>query len=428
MAPEKLDKLLSKFYAEVKKRDGTDYEPDSLRIMQSAIERYLKENGYKTSIVRDRDFRNSQEVLNAKAINLRREGMGKRPNKAQPLAPEEENSLRNKGQLGEHNGRVLTNVNFKNLTEQLGLRGRQEHYDSYVEDFLIRRQEDRGELVEYRQKPTKTRTGGLRIKRRSTPQMMFSTDGGERDPVRLFKLWLTKRPDGMKDNGPLYLTIINRPKSADVWYARVRMGENTIGNIGKSMASCLNTSKKLTNHSMRKTLVSKLKSAGQARNVICEITGHSRESSLDDYDEISENQRRDLSHIISGYHDASKSKQNPECQLQRESAASPPASSINKYPASSSTVVTSNFQQQTHQLNQNFQPYGFPFFSPTYAPAVPHQTTAFNPWASCTNGSSNPQNTNYSGCTINNYYGKPQDSPPPRKKRRAFVIESDDED
>jgi hypothetical protein len=52
---------------------------------------------------------------------------------------------------------------------------------------------------------------------------------------------------------------------------------------------------------MRKTLVSKLKQAGQARNVICEITGHSRESSLNDYDEIDENQRKDLSHIISGY-------------------------------------------------------------------------------------------------------------------------------
>ena len=125
---------------------------------------------------------------------------------------------------------------------------------------------------------------------------MFSTDGGEKDPVRLFKLWLSKRPDGMKDNGPLYLTVINRPKSADVWYARVRMGTNTIGNIVKSMASCLNTSKKLTNHSMRKTLVSKRES---------------RESSLDDYDEIDENQRKDLSHIISGYQDASKQNAEP---------------------------------------------------------------------------------------------------------------------
>ena len=39
MAPEKLDKVLSKFYAEVKKKDGDDYEPESLKIMQSAIER-----------------------------------------------------------------------------------------------------------------------------------------------------------------------------------------------------------------------------------------------------------------------------------------------------------------------------------------------------------------------------------------------------
>ena len=97
----------------------------------------------------------------------------------------------------------------------------------------------------------------------------------------------------------LYLSIIYRPKSSEVWYTKVQMGQNTIGNIVKSMASCLDTNKKLTNHSMRKTLVSKLKTSGQARNVICEITGHLRESSLGDY--IDENQRRNLSHIISGY-------------------------------------------------------------------------------------------------------------------------------
>ena len=33
MAPEKLDKLLSKFYAEVRKKDGDDNEPESLKIM-----------------------------------------------------------------------------------------------------------------------------------------------------------------------------------------------------------------------------------------------------------------------------------------------------------------------------------------------------------------------------------------------------------
>ena len=136
MAPEELDNILSKFYAEVKKRDGDDYEPECLKIMQSAIERYLKEKNYPLSIVRSREFHNSQEILHAKAISLRQQGKGKRPNKSQPLTSEEESSLWLKGQLGDFNGKVLTNVNFKNLTEQLGFRGRQEHYDACVEGFV----------------------------------------------------------------------------------------------------------------------------------------------------------------------------------------------------------------------------------------------------------------------------------------------------
>ena len=141
----------------------------------------------------------------------------------------------------------MTNVSFKNLTEQLGFRGRQEHYDAYVDDFVIRQQEDGSEVVEFRKGPTETRSGGLIISRRTTPQAMYSTDGGKTDPVRLFKLWLSKRPDGMKDKGPLYLSVINRPKSNDIWYTKIRMGENTIGNIMKSMVSRLKTKKKLNN-------------------------------------------------------------------------------------------------------------------------------------------------------------------------------------
>jgi len=44
MVPQELDKVMSmEFYAEVTKRNGDDNELESLKIMQSAIERYLKE-------------------------------------------------------------------------------------------------------------------------------------------------------------------------------------------------------------------------------------------------------------------------------------------------------------------------------------------------------------------------------------------------
>lgn len=427
LSPQNLDNMLCQFYAEVKKQNGDDYEPESLRQMQSCIDRFLKEKSYNVSIVRAREFSKSQNVLNAKAMSLRQQGKGKRPNKSQPLEPEEESALWEKGQLGDFNARVLTNTNFKNLTEQLGLRGRQEHYDSYVEDFAIKQREDGSEIVEFKEGLTKTRSGGLRITHRKTPQTMFSTDGGCKDPVRLFKLWLSKRPEGMKDNGPLYLSVINRPKSTNIWYTKVRMGQNTIGTLMKSMSSCLNSTKKLTNHSMRKTLVAKLKRSGQPRNVICEITGHARESSLDDYDQIDENQRRDLSHIISGYKENSN-------QLAVVERAPPSPQSLRVDNALQRPPLAPLYLQQHHQQHQSSQlmsvsPFGgagFPFQA-SFPSAQWYQHMASS--VSSVGSASTPMTT-YTNCTINNYHKDPpssSQSPPRQKKRRAYIIESDED-
>ena len=48
-------------------------------------------------------------------------------------------------------------------------------------------------------------------------------------------------------------------------------------------------------------VVVKLKEEGQPHHKIIKVTGHARESSLDDYDEITEDKRRQLSHTASGY-------------------------------------------------------------------------------------------------------------------------------
>lgn len=418
MAPADLDKVLGQFYAEVKRKDGDDYEPESLRIMQSAIERHLKENDYPVSIVRGREFHNSQEILNAKAISLREQGKGKRPNKSQPLNHDEESTLWTNGQLGDTNGRVLTNTNFKNLTEQLGLRGRQEHHDAYVEDFVVRNHEDGSVSVEFEENPTKTRSGGLSIKRRTSKQIMWSTDGGEKDPVRLFKLWLSKRPLGMKDNGPLYLGIINRPKTSDVWYMKIRMGENTIGKIVKTMAGSLKSDKKLTNHSMRKTLVSKLKKAGHPRHIIKEITGHARESSLDDYDEVDELQRREISHAISGYQapNSSKSTEPQRMPLQ-------PVQNISQIAPNVSTM-----QNCSTMSSFPYQGQFYPNFNVGSTAFPPQQS--FNPmfWDQrmALYNSSPSTGQSYKDCTFNFFQN--QEKEPLKKRRRAFILDSDDED
>ena len=46
ISPAALDEILQKYYLEVRKQDGTDYEPDSLKVMQAALERYLSDKRY----------------------------------------------------------------------------------------------------------------------------------------------------------------------------------------------------------------------------------------------------------------------------------------------------------------------------------------------------------------------------------------------
>ena len=127
---------------------------------------------------------------------------------------------------------------------------------------------------------------------------MFA-NGGQRCPVKLFKTFLERRPEELRNSGPLYLALSERPKT-QVWYKRQRMGVNSINSFMKNMASQADIQgKKLTNHSARKTLLKKLKAANQPRSAIIGVTGHTNERSLADYEEGDEKEQRLISSIIS---------------------------------------------------------------------------------------------------------------------------------
>ena len=66
LSPIDLDKVLQSFYAEVRKTNGDEYEANSLASFQAGIDRYLKENNYHVSIIRDRVFSTSRAVLEGK--------------------------------------------------------------------------------------------------------------------------------------------------------------------------------------------------------------------------------------------------------------------------------------------------------------------------------------------------------------------------
>ena len=134
--------MLCQFYGEVRKKDGEDYEPDCLRVMQSSLHRYLKEKNFPKSILIDTEFIQCNKILEGKARTLRENGKDRLPNASRALSNEEEEILWSTGKLGRSNPQsLLHTVWFMNM-QHFGLRGRQEHTTMTMENFLFMNDEN----------------------------------------------------------------------------------------------------------------------------------------------------------------------------------------------------------------------------------------------------------------------------------------------
>lgn len=300
-----LDGVLQLFYAQIRKKNGDEYEPESLKVMQTALNRHLREQNYSHSILNDKDFQKSRKVLNGKAIELQEEGKGKRPRKADPLTENDEEQLWSSGVLGSENPVSLNYTMFFLFSQHFGTRGRQEHHQIRIEDLrVVRDSSGKTTHVEWIEGPTKTRQGGLRKRPRSVTQKLTKT-GGSRCPIKFFEQLVSKRPSELKASGPLYLTPLRKQRNwskEDVWFSRTPVGMNYINKFMNSMAHDAGldvTGKNFTNHSLRKTTVKKLKKAGVSNTDIMAITGHKSEQSLADYDQLDLEDHHRLGSILS---------------------------------------------------------------------------------------------------------------------------------
>ena len=86
--------------AGVRKRDGTEYEPDTLTGIQNSIDRHLKNLKSKVDIKKDEQFTHSRKVLEAKRKQLKSQGKGNKKNHAESLDDDETKALYEKQLLG----------------------------------------------------------------------------------------------------------------------------------------------------------------------------------------------------------------------------------------------------------------------------------------------------------------------------------------
>ena len=312
IAPVELQEIIKKFVLAVRKKNGEEYEPSSIRAFIQSIDRHLRKNNYGFSVLNDKEFHEVQDILKKKQKQLKSVGKGNRPNAADPLSDEDIAPFYSRGVLGIHSPRALLNTLWMNNCTFFGMRPGKEQRDLCWGDLQLKTDSEGNRFIEFnKERQTKTRTGeNPRNIREKKPQMYENKSNADRCPVNAYLAYKDHRPAAMmSDESPFYLAVNNeRPKPGQMWFKCSPLGINSLRSMLKNMVqdSGLDSDKKLVNHSTRKHLVQKLVDNEIPPNEIIQITGHKNVNSLNNYSSLSDKKQKQISAVLSN--DASTSQ------------------------------------------------------------------------------------------------------------------------
>ena len=295
---EELNLLLCRFYKNVKKVNGTEYEPVTLTSFQRSIQRSLNENGSNVNIIEGDNFKLSREVLGSKRRQLVVEhGKGNRPQAARELTEAEEDRLFACGEFGSSNPTVLQRTVWWVVALHFGFRARDESRRLKWGDVALEKDpETENEILVWKfERGSKTRQGQDKPHSVRAFHPTAQATGNERCPVKFYKEFARRRPVEMNQpDSPFYLAVKHQRKPADdVWYMRSPLGKNEIGKFLSTAAKNAGLQGRLTNHSVRKTCISRLLDSDVSDNFVAQLSGHRSLKSLDAYKSASyEHQRR----------------------------------------------------------------------------------------------------------------------------------------
>ncbi|XP_077987470.1 uncharacterized protein KIAA1958-like [Glandiceps talaboti] len=404
---EELNEYLGSFFAGVRQKDGSEYEPGTITTYQRGIDRYLNEQGYKLSIVRDKEFTSSQKILKAKRSQLRKEGRGNKPNAAEELTEREENRLYESGVIGHHSPEALLFVVWLNNQKHFGFRGCQESRQMTWGDVTLKCTVDGTEYLEFNEKENKTRSSGkVSEQPRAYPPKAFavSTDLN-RCPVYAYKRYKFHRPSThLASDSAFYLAINYKPDTI-IWYKRQPMGVNKLDSLLSTMCKQAGIEGRKTNHSVRRSMIRRLHDSGIPPTKLMQLSGHRNVQSINHYAINSMEDQQRMSELLSG--SSSRANQVASTPIQQQSPFKTPeavATTSQSRVISTSNTVTS-FNNSTVVATAN----------------------ADNPVSTATGGVFGGATLN--NCTINvkvNVNAETSPYRPPKRRRIAVIYDSSD--
>nr|DBA15570.1 TPA: hypothetical protein GDO54_004763 [Pyxicephalus adspersus] len=257
-----LDTLLSKFLLVVKRKDGNEYEPHTLRCMVGSIDRYLKEHNYMHTIVygNSKDFPLTKQSLNAKIKFLKKIAESNPPIRQEALTDNDIENLYKSGTLSIENPTSLLNLVFFNNGIHFALRTK-EQYNLQWGDIKLKVDPRGNQYLEYTDRQMEVVENRKNI-RQVKPRMYATPHAPDRDPVTAFLKYRSFRPGAMMaPDAPFYLAPnINYNPAFSEWYRSTKIGIQKIRAMMTTMKirASLPESKKKVGYITKKRLVERL--------------------------------------------------------------------------------------------------------------------------------------------------------------------------
>ena len=300
--PEELNIQLAKFFMNVRKKNGNVYEPTSLKDFQRSLQRNLNDKSAQVNILQDQEFSKCREVLLAKKRELvQQHAKGNRPQACRELTITEEDQLFQLGLFGKHEPEVLQRTVWWVLSLHFGFRARDESRRLKWGDIVLSNDPETGcELMLWKaERGSKTRHGNGQQQRAFYPTAQATEN--ERCPVQLYRAFAEHRPLEMKQpDSPFFLAINHRRQpSSQIWYSKAALGKSKIGKFLSKAAKAAKLPGNITNHSVRKTCISRLMDADIPENFVAQLSDHKNLKSLDSYKSASTAHQRKMSLVLS---------------------------------------------------------------------------------------------------------------------------------
>ena len=298
--PVKVCFVLRLFVMEVRKTNGENYPPSTIRNLLSGLNRVMVKKNSQFCILDKSDtrFRELHLTLDSVSSELHRVGVGVVKKSASVISIEAEDSFWEKGSLGTSSPAILQQTVFFYIGLQFVLRGVQEQHD-----LMVSQLERNGgvysssvyyQYTEYISKNNLHRFTNGKVKNKVV--RAYALPGNDRCLVKLLDMYLPLLPSGSQY---VYMRPLKAfPTDSEPGYSKQRVGVNQLKKFLPTIASKADSELHFTNHCLRATAVTRMYNQGVPEKLISEKSGHRTLEGLRSYEQSSVEMSKAAGEII----------------------------------------------------------------------------------------------------------------------------------